>query len=288
LQVNVRWPNMAFEWAPPALTHPGALTFRAECLLPEASVEAESAPQPSSERQQQKEVSCPDEPTFPVLPWGASHLPRWSGILQELEADLLPEMPLAPPEIDVESEVVSTSSGPVSQENESNVKSKPFEARFEPLKLEEGFLLKEPSTPCSTRSTSGSIVWQPDVELGSFVLKRTHTTESLASSSSKTGSLIVEKAPSVAPRVTRRLPSKTKVQSKDYATKAEVDAVCRRAEQLLKSMTAVVKSNERVSARRRIHNVSCPPGSLPRRNSADDVRIKRSVQPLLRRAQTSS
>ena len=29
------------------------------------------------------QVSCPDEPTFPVLPWGASHLPRWSGILQD-------------------------------------------------------------------------------------------------------------------------------------------------------------------------------------------------------------
>lgn len=287
MQVNVRWPNMAFEWAPPALTHRGALTFRAECLLPEAPVEAECAPQPSSERQQ-KEVSCPDdEPTYIGFPWGASQLPRWSSILQELEADILPEMPLAPPERDVESEV-ETSSGPVSQGNESNVKSKPFEARFEPLKLEEGFLLKEPSTPCSTRSTSGSIVWQPDVDLGSFVLKRTHTTESLASSSSKTGSLIVEKAPSVAPRVTRRLPARAKVQSKDFATKAEVDAVCRRAEQLLKSMTAVVKSNERVQARRRTHNASCPPGSLPRRNSADDVRIKRSVQPLLRRSQTSS
>jgi len=39
----------------------------------------------------------------------------WLFLCKELEADLLPEMPLAPPEIDVESEVVSTSSGPVSQ-----------------------------------------------------------------------------------------------------------------------------------------------------------------------------
>eukprot|EP00435_Cladocopium_sp_Y103_P038461 s2640_g10.t1 len=193
--------------------------------------------------------------------------------VEELQLDVLPEMPLAPPESDNGSDnemehieqfdqeqmeherdtlvSFSGSSGSSCQGYiQSNENSKPFEARFE--LLDAGLHFKdvgpdnEPGTPCSTRSTSGSIAWQPEFDMGPLALKRTQTAESLRSGSlTPSGSLIVEKPPSVAPQ--RRRVKPTKVPNRrDFATRADVDSVCRRAEQLLKSMTAVVKSNERI------------------------------------------
>lgn len=290
VEAGSSWPlRMAFpiEWAPPALSDGGALTFKAEVLAPERPEDLTTG-QPS--RSQTDRDDMDDIPAALQFPWGALRsLPRWSGILEELQLDVLPEMPLAPPESDNGSDsemdieqfeqqmeqerdtLVSFpgSSGSSCQGDiQSNENSKPFEARFELLE-------NEPGTPCSTRSTSGSFAWQPEFDLP-LALKRTQTAESLGSGFlTPPGSLIVEKPPSVAPG--RRRVKPTKVPNhRDFATRADVDSVCRRAEHLLKSMTAVVKSNERLARQRRYP--SCPSGSFGRRTD----------QPKLRRAATST
>lgn len=293
VEAGSSWPlRMAFpiEWAPPALSDGGALTFRAEVLAP--CDRPEDTTRPSRSRTDRDDI-----PAALQFPWGAlCSLPRWSGILEELQSDVLPEMPLAPPESDngSDSEMeqerdtlvsLSGSSGSSCQGDiQSNENSKPFEARFELLDADLHFKENEPSTPCSTRSTSGSYAWQPEFDLP-LALKRTQTAESLGSGFlTPPGSLIVEKPPSVAPE--RRRVKPTKVPShRDFATRADVDSVCRRAEHLLKSMTAVVKSNERLARQR--HYPSCPSSSFDRRNSAGEM-LSRSDQPKLRRAATST
>jgi len=108
---------------------------------------------------------------------------------------------------------------------------------------------RDASTPVSTRSTSESTAWS----WGRSSLRRRGTSESLGSDASITHA--VPQSPSVAK--SSRRPSLVKAKDPkalgedQYATEADVDAVCRRCEKLLKSVTAVVESNEELDTRRR-------------------------------------
>lgn len=114
---------------------------------------------------------------------------------------------------------------------------------------------KDPSTPTSTRSTSDSTAWSGDQP----VLPRNFTMESLVSDES-----YATYAPqtSVAAKSPRK-PTKpsyvrgTKV-SDEYATQADVDAVCHRCEQLLKSVTSAVENNEPLASKRKQQKSSVP------------------------------
>jgi len=116
---------------------------------------------------------------------------------------------------------------------------------------------KDPSTPTSTRSTSDSTAWSGDQP----VLPRNFTMDSLESDDSF--AIYAPQTSSVAAKSPRK-PTKpsnvvkgTKV-SDEYATQADVDAVCRRCEQLLKSVTSAVENNERLASKRKQQKSSVP------------------------------
>ncbi|CAE7322179.1 unnamed protein product [Symbiodinium natans] len=117
---------------------------------------------------------------------------------------------------------------------------------------------KDPSTPTSTRSTSDSTAWSRDLS----ALRRNCTQESLGSDGSS--ATYAPQTPPVtvaAAKSTRKSPKSSdrpgirtggmKVPAGEYATEADVDSVCRRCEQLLKSVTAAVEINERLAIRRK-------------------------------------
>lgn len=112
---------------------------------------------------------------------------------------------------------------------------------------------KQPSTPASTRSTSGSTSWT-NSELVRM-LPRNRTIDSLGSVGSGTAPA-TPKTPStkshfLGPKstssegVTKRQAHYWGANSSPYASAADVDVVCRRSELLLKAMTAVVVHGEK-------------------------------------------
>eukprot|EP00930_Biecheleria_cincta_P037549 TRINITY_DN25793_c0_g1_i1.p1 TRINITY_DN25793_c0_g1~~TRINITY_DN25793_c0_g1_i1.p1 ORF type:complete len:326 (+),score=54.14 TRINITY_DN25793_c0_g1_i1:72-1049(+) len=112
---------------------------------------------------------------------------------------------------------------------------------------------KQPSTPASTRSTSGSTSWT-NSDLVRCMLLRDRTIDSLGSVGSAIAP-VTPKTPStkshfLAPRsasesVTKRQAHCWGANSSPYASAADVDVVCRRSERLLKAMTAVVAHGEK-------------------------------------------
>ncbi|CAJ1397056.1 unnamed protein product [Effrenium voratum] len=241
-------PDMAcpIEWAPPTPgTRPQCRGRPANAAVREAAAHAKPT---FSERRADAFERPPPPPRSPssAILFPLSTLPSWADINEELR------------------EVLAQTNGEKGrslsfrlQQAERNLAEKDLriealEARTsrlaERLALAEGLAApsKEPGTPCSTRSTSDSTAWHSEG------LTRRNTLESLGSlasltSASKTSTV---SKPSGTTQASKTRGATTQVPSDKYATEAEVDAVCRRCEQLLKSMTAVVQRNERLARRK--------------------------------------
>lgn len=113
---------------------------------------------------------------------------------------------------------------------------------------------KQPSTPASTRSTTGSTSWT-NSDLVRCTLPRDRTSDSLCSVGSAPA-LATPTSPSMKSRflapksassegVTKRQAHYWGANSSPYASAADVDVVCRRSEMLLKAMSAVVAQGDK-------------------------------------------
>jgi hypothetical protein len=118
---------------------------------------------------------------------------------------------------------------------------------------------REPSTPSSIGCTSISTYWTGS-DIASALLARDYTVESLGSGSVASGKTPDSPTSGYSSVLSKRLEHKSSRSllkkrcqpktSNDFASAADIDAVCRRSEQLLKAMTATVASNERIFASR--------------------------------------
>lgn len=132
---------------------------------------------------------------------------------------------------------------------------------------------REPSTPSSVGCTSISTYWTGS-DIASALLARDYTVESLGSGSVASGTTPDSPTSGYSSVLCKRFDHKNgrsllKKRSQpstlnDFASAADIDAVCRRSEQLLKAMTATVASNERIFAARHAREERQDRPGLPR------------------------